>query len=206
MVVDSLAIEFGYELIQVLPWAYYLHKQGKLTKTVSAVDTDCLYYFSPNHEEKYFKRQVTYILDNPKFPITKVHVPKLDKSQWEAPPLKEYYKNDEFVFPCIYVTYRSGDLSKWFSNINFNKHFGIPKVVFSNGISHPIVDEKGEYGLTQFAYGIVDEPKNLFFIQRAMLNPEFIELMSFVDGKVHRYDRKVISMFRKNFWEEFQPA
>ena len=98
MVVDSLAIEFGHELIQALPWAYYLHKQGKLTKTVSAVDTECLYFFSPDHEEKYLKRQTTYILKNPNFPIPKVHVPELDKSQWEAPPLKEHYKNDEFVF------------------------------------------------------------------------------------------------------------
>jgi hypothetical protein len=27
-----------------------LHSKGMLEKTISAIDTECLYYFSPNHE------------------------------------------------------------------------------------------------------------------------------------------------------------
>ena len=40
-----------------------------------------------------------------------------------------------------------------------------------------------------------------------MLYPDFIKLMNFRDGNGgkfgHRYDRKVISLFRKDFWKEF---
>ena len=49
MKVDSENIEFGYELISVIPYAYYLHTKGKLTETRSGNDTESLYYFSPKH-------------------------------------------------------------------------------------------------------------------------------------------------------------
>ena len=123
---------------------------------------------------------------------------------------KEYMskeQTDEFQYPIMYLTYKDGSHKCWYSNRKDNGHFGIPKIIFTNGISTPIIDETGEYGMTEFAYGIVDEPKNLFYIKRAMENPEFIELMGFVDGATaHTYNRKAIALFRKNFWEEFQPA
>jgi hypothetical protein len=95
-----------------------------------------------------------------------------------------------------------------YSSTNTKGHFGIPKVIFSNGgASCPVVDTNGEYAMTQFAYAIIDEPKNLPFIQKAMLNPEFWKLMSFSDGTTgvgrHRYNYKAISLFRKDFWIDF---
>lgn len=118
-------------------------------------------------------------------------------------------KTDEFIYPCVYTTSKDGDIKLWYSNTNQNGHFGISKVIFSNGISQPIIDNNGDYGLTEFAFGIVDESKNLPFIKRAMENPNFIEFMGFMDGKTgtgHRYNYRAIALFRKNFWEEFQPA
>ena len=80
----------------------------------------------------------------------------------------------------------------------------LPKVIWSDGISTPIVDEDGKYGIAQFAFGIVDEPKNLPFIKKAMLHPDFIKLMLFSNGiSGQRYDKKAISLFRKDFWKEF---
>ena len=116
-------------------------------------------------------------------------------------------KTVDFKHPCIYLSYKNGSIKKWYSNTDTKGHFNIPKVIFSNGISHPIIDEIGEYGLTQFAYAIIDEPKNLPYIQKAMLHPDFIKLMSFSDGVTgtgHRYNRNVIALFRKDFWKEFQ--
>lgn len=117
-------------------------------------------------------------------------------------------QNDEFKYPCSYVTYKDGSMKCLFSKTNTNGHFGIPKVIWSNGgASSPVVDNIGEYGLTNFSYAIIDEPKNLPFIQKAMLNPDFMELMSFSDGITgvgrHRYNFKAISLFRKDFWKEF---
>jgi len=125
---------------------------------------------------------------------------------------KEYIskeRTDDFIHPIAYLTYKDGSMKCWYSNTNQRGHFGISKVIFSNGgASTPVIDEKGEYGLTEFTYGIIDEPKNLPFIQKAMLNADFMKLMSFADGMSgvgrHRYNRKAISLFRKDFWKEFQ--
>lgn len=124
---------------------------------------------------------------------------------------KEYMskeQKDDFKYPCVYTSLSTDVVNFWYSNTQEKGHFGIPKVIWSNGTaSKPIIDENGEYGLTQFAYAIVDEPKNLPFIQRALLHPDFIKLMNFRDGNGgkfgHRYDKNTISLFRKDFWKEF---
>lgn len=124
---------------------------------------------------------------------------------------KEYvYKEqtDEFKYPCVYTSLSTDVVNFKYSNTKEKGHFGIPKVIWSNGTaSKPIVDENGEYGLTEFAYAIIDEQKNLYYIQKAMLHPDFIKLMNFRDGNGgkfgHRYDRNVIALFRKDFWKEF---
>lgn len=117
-------------------------------------------------------------------------------------------QTEEFKYPIVYVTYKDGSINFMYSNTKEKGHFGIPKVIWSNGgASTPIIDEQGEYGLTEFAYFIVDEPKNLPFIQKAMLHPDFLKLMSFSDGVTgvgrHRYNRKVIALFKKDWWKEF---
>ena len=117
-------------------------------------------------------------------------------------------QKDDFKYPCVYTSLSTDVVNFWYSNTQEKGHFGIPKVIWSNGTaSKPIIDENGEYGLTQFAYAIVDEPKNLPFIQRALLHPDFIKLMNFRDGNGgkfgHRYDKNTISLFRKDFWKEF---
>jgi len=115
-------------------------------------------------------------------------------------------QTEEFKYPVIYLTLNNGALSLQYSNTNQKGHFGTPKVIFSNGAaSTPIIDEKGEYGMSDFAYAIVDETKNLPFIKKAMENPDFCKLMKFVEGNssLHRYNRKAIALFRKDFWKEF---
>jgi hypothetical protein len=114
-------------------------------------------------------------------------------------------QTEDFKYPCVYLTYSDGSIKKWYSNVK-NDVFNVPKVIFTNGISSPFLDENGEYGVMNFGCSIIDEPKNLPFIQKAMLHPDFIKLMSFSDGITgtgHRYNRKVISLFRKDFWKEF---
>ena len=68
---------------------------------------------------------------------------------------------------------------------------------------HGSVDADGQYGVMNFACSIVDEPQNLQLIQKAMVNQKFISLMKYADGKAHRYNRRVIATFRKDFWKEF---
>lgn len=111
---------------------------------------------------------------------------------------------DEFLYPCVYTTTKDGTINLKYSNTNQNGHFGIPKVLWSNGVaSSLILDLEGQYGLTQFSYAITDTEENLHNIYRAMNSEKFINLMKFADGKQHKYKYKVISTFKKDFWKEF---
>ena len=57
--------EFGFELFAVVPYAYWLHRQGRLERTIGGLDTRCLYYFSENHEERPVKRHYVPITEYP---------------------------------------------------------------------------------------------------------------------------------------------
>ena len=102
MIVDSKNIEFGYELIAVLPYAYWLNERGLLDGTVSGHDTDCLYYFSKNHTVRNEKRSF-YNTNQCTAPNIHIHKPTLKLDQWTPPPLKQRYftkHNDRLVIVC----------------------------------------------------------------------------------------------------------
>uniref|UniRef100_A0A6C0JZP8 Uncharacterized protein n=1 Tax=viral metagenome TaxID=1070528 RepID=A0A6C0JZP8_9ZZZZ len=86
--------EFGYELQLVIPYAYYLHKNGLLKQTTSSIHTNELYYFSKNHNAKYHKR----IFNNPNVPNRTPHVNELNYLEWTPPPYKHIFKNDIFLY------------------------------------------------------------------------------------------------------------
>ena len=57
MIIDTNP-EFGIELTLVIPYAYYLHTQGKLEKVITSKGMKPFYYFCNNVEEKYNYRTV----------------------------------------------------------------------------------------------------------------------------------------------------
>jgi len=92
--------EFGAELQLIIPYAYYLHKNNLLGKTTSSLDTGCFYCFSKDHHEQFTERRYC----SPKkraeqgIPNIDEHVSELETSQWVAPPYKDIYKNNRFVW------------------------------------------------------------------------------------------------------------
>jgi hypothetical protein len=114
-------------------------------------------------------------------------------------------KTSIFKYPCVYTTEGNGTINCWYSNTNENGHFGIPKVFWSNGAATSThIDNNGEYGLTQFAYAIVDKKKNLKNIKKAMETKKFIEIMKYSTmGLIHKYYYKSIATFKKDFWKYF---
>lgn len=114
-------------------------------------------------------------------------------------------KTKEFKYPCVYTTEKNGTINCWYSNTNRKGHFGIPKLFWSNGSASTLhIDIDGKYGLTQFAYAIVDTEKNLKNIKNAMQTKKFIEIMKNCSmGKRDIYFYKVISLFKKDFWKYF---
>lgn len=140
----NVCCEFSIEMVLVVPYAYWLFKHGLLENTISAKDTQALYFFSENHEERYDARAISmeksgitgnipnsWIHHNSKAILGKEYSEltleeqikvngKLDFTQWEFPPFKEYYKNDLFVFEKPLLIISNKYAAEWRQNpINY---------------------------------------------------------------------------------------
>lgn len=96
MKVDSFNIEFGYELLSAVPYAYEKHLAGELTETESGYDTAPLYYFSPKHVENdkprsWFNTSEARLKG---LPYTFIH--RWERPDLIFPPYKEIYANTEY--------------------------------------------------------------------------------------------------------------
>ena len=133
MIVDCNP-EFGIELALALPYAYWLHEQGKLEKVITSKGMKPFYYFCDNVEEKYDFRTIdnsaagldslpnSWIYGNKKnaelykkdwehwksFRDVERGCGILDYTEWKMPDYKNHYKNDKFKFekPFIVVANR----------------------------------------------------------------------------------------------------
>jgi 16S rRNA G966 N2-methylase RsmD len=113
-------------------------------------------------------------------------------------------KKDKFIHPCCYTITGKDGMKCFFSSEQKGGHFGIPKVIWSNGLgTYPIIDDTGTYGLTQFSYAIEDTHQNLEKIKEAMNSPKFIQLMEYVKFTNNKYNYKVIRLMKKDFWKVF---
>lgn len=115
--------------------------------------------------------------------------------------------NNEYKYPIIYgvKSPEKGNIpSLYYSSRNDRGHFGISKVIFGKGASGVLIDKDGNYGLTEFAQAIIDDKENLENIKKALLNVKFIKnIMGFKHSLGDKYNKKIISMLRKDFWREF---
>lgn len=113
--------------------------------------------------------------------------------------------NETYNLPVIY-TVKNKDIPTFkYSSIK-RGHFGIPKLIWSNGriISIGcIIDATGEYGLTNFSYAIVDDVENLPSIKMAFDNKRFRSLMEDCAMKDLSVNRRILALFRKDFWKGF---
>jgi hypothetical protein len=94
--------EFGFELLAVVPYAYWLHREGRLERTIGGLDTRCLYYFSENHEERPVARHYVPITE---YPVGEGGWPSydlttfpsiLDTRKWKPPPYRETFRDERF--------------------------------------------------------------------------------------------------------------
>lgn len=94
--------EFAFELLAVVPYAYWLHANGLLESTTSTQDTRCLYYFSERHEERPVPRRYIPITEYPIGEAGPIYYDRyafpetLDTRRWLPPPYKEVYRSDRF--------------------------------------------------------------------------------------------------------------
>ena len=114
-------------------------------------------------------------------------------------------KTEEYKYPCVYTVNSKSEPSFFYSSIKHGQ-FGVPKFIWSNGRISSIgsyVDINGDYGLTQFAYAIVDKPENLPKIKEVFDSKDFRNLMELCAVGQLTVNYKVISIFKKDFWKEF---
>jgi hypothetical protein len=115
-------------------------------------------------------------------------------------------KDTNFIHPCVYTVTSENIPTLFYSSLNNKGHFGIPKLIWSNGRISSIgsyIDNDGNFGLTQFAYAIADDVKTLPLIKKAFDNPKFRKLMENCAVGQLTINYKVLSTFRKDFWKEF---
>ncbi len=119
-------------------------------------------------------------------------------------------KSKKFKYPVLYtITKKDGDVF-WYSSRNDLGHFGISKLILKRKAYSLLLDIKGDYGLCQYAYGIVGNEKYLKNVLKAMESKEFLELRkSFVGdtGPVIMDGMGIFYMFlrefKKEFWKDF---
>jgi len=124
--VNSFNCEFGYELISVIPYAYWLYLQGRLKETISAKGTEFFYYFSPKHTINPIKRNSLSNLKI-KTPNGNIHIKKLDKSQFSIPDYRKQFANETFEFekPIVVISNRYNN--EW----SYHPDLGMPINFFS---------------------------------------------------------------------------
>ena len=125
--------EFASELVCVIPYAHWLHKNNQLKKVITSKDMSSFYYFCDNVEDRFEFRHFDINTNGLReVPNDWIHHSVgqaysnfseeeqaeangvLDYSQWTPPLYKDYYKSEQFddMKPYIVV------------NNNYNIEFG----------------------------------------------------------------------------------
>jgi hypothetical protein len=112
--------EFAYEMFAVIPYAHWLHQQGRLEHTVSTADTRCLYPFSPHHVERDEPRRYVSVTEWPAaesggergYNFHGGMPTVLDTTRWAAPPYRELYGDDDrfrWPKPAVAICNKASD-------------------------------------------------------------------------------------------------
>jgi hypothetical protein len=116
-------------------------------------------------------------------------------------------ENAEFSHPCVMMVGVDNEPSCiWYSNTDANGHFRVPKLIFPVMGKGICIDQRGDYGMCQHVAAIIDQVNVLPLIQKAMQTERFQTLMKAcsvggLSGTI--YNRRVIALFKRDFWQHF---
>ena len=123
MKISSHNVEFGYELIGIIPTAYYHHLQGNLEETESGQGSSPLYYFSKKHKEKktprsWYNTSECITEQQGLIPNISIHRYFLDLKEFAIPPYKKQYANKTYKYkkPTVCICNR------------YNEEWGMPPI------------------------------------------------------------------------------
>lgn len=112
------------------------------------------------------------------------------------------HKDDVYKHPCVYSVNVADKATLYYSSNTTQGHFGIPKVIWGSGSTGFIIDQTGEFGLTQFAGAIVDDVENLEKIALAFKSDKFKDIIKATTVGFRQIEKRVLILFRKDFWKD----
>lgn len=91
-IIDTNGCEFGYELIQCVPHAYYLHCKGVQVVVLTSTNMERFYYFLPRNQvySKYKSREFTYP-DGTE--LNDIHYDEFNPTEWTSPNYVDHFKD-----------------------------------------------------------------------------------------------------------------
>jgi hypothetical protein len=113
-------------------------------------------------------------------------------------------------YPCVANIDAYGQVGNtYYSSINTNGFFGVPKLIFGRFGVASFIDNEGQYGLTQDARAIIET--DFINLKNGMMTSEFKRLNKMCDfgGICHPDLRfvpiniKILATFRKDFYKQF---
>lgn len=115
-------------------------------------------------------------------------------------------KYDTFQYPCVYMMTQKTPLELVYSKLNDRGHFDIPKVIVNiqGATLCCLNDFDGEYGMTQWVFGIVissyEEGEQVI---RALKSEKFRCVWEATKWLAMTREWKIFRSFRKDFWKDF---
>ena len=117
-------------------------------------------------------------------------------------------QSDIFVYPCVYSILKNGTINLLYSNED-KGHFGVKKIIFGNGANPTfILDKKGEYGMTQFSFGVlidtIEEMESFDKVIKSGKLDFITKATKFVstNGNPVFYP-KILPLLKKDFWKDY---
>jgi len=113
-------------------------------------------------------------------------------------------KTDEYRYPCVHSTPKKGPIYQY-SRVNDRGHFGVAKVIFGDsGITDPIVDGAGEYGMTHHAMAltIANEAEGVL-LARSLQHVDLFSVIDSCSYSLYSMDWNMFRYFKKDFWRKY---
>jgi len=112
----------------------------------------------------------------------------------------------EFKYPCVFSMTKSNPLTLSWSSTKDKGHFGIPKVIINlpGATLCCLVDDKGEYGMSQWIFGIeINSKEEGELIKRALMSDKFNRIWMATKWMAMTREWRFFEYLRKDFYKDF---
>ena len=140
-----------------------------------------------------------------------------DKKKWvisdetKIENIEKDSEYQEYKFPLVHSTTLAGHKIYWSKRLNDDckdckKMFGVPKLIFGeSGINTVIIDDEGNYGMTQGAMAIkIPSRAEGEIIKTVLESAEFHQILEAMSFSNFRIDWRMFLYFRPDFYKHAQ--